>query len=598
MRRRHFLLFIAIVLLAGFALAKEPRHAGARSLRQAPPIVATVISNNAVELSWSKDSRDLILERRFSDDELFVPLDTLTPKELRFVDSSVVTERQIQYRLRPVDAKYLAEYGPIAVAGVSFSNPPRPRLARVAVDSVNVRVDEWDEFCNTLVIERRIGGLFTPVGQLTRDQTSFLDSGMKLGTYHFYRLRCADGADDSPSSPYDSILMNLSAPTALMAELVNDHSVLLSWTVTMPFACSYDIEKRTPSRLELLHVAAYDTSWVDAELGYEERTYYRLRARHNTDTSDFTPPVSAFYTLRPVDSLRADPAHDLIVNLTWSHPDSLASGFSVERSSDGVSYQLIADLSGRTFAFADTLTSRGHDFYYRVAAKASSGRIAWSQPVAERVPWLEEGMVAVSGDSAHSGFFIDAYEISVQQYVQFCTETKRAIPSDPGFAAYTNYWSRSNHLPAVNVSWLDAIEFCNWRSRSVGVTPVYDATGRADMSANGYRLPSRSEFLAALATVIDTSANLLASNELSACPVEVESFEPRPAHVQHLVGNVWEWSAESVADSARLILGGAYSTPRNLVAGIPEFCYRPDYRSPTLGFRCALPNPAPAGSAR
>ena len=43
------------------------------------------------------------------------------------------------------------------------------------------------------------------------------------------------------------------------------------------------------------------------------------------------------------------------------------------------------------------------------------------------------------------------------------------------------------------------------------------------------------------------------------------------------------------ADGSRIILGGAYSTPRTLAGDIPEFRYRAEFTSPTIGFRCMLP---------
>ena len=61
--------------------------------------------------------------------------------------------------------------------------------------------------------------------------------------------------------------------------------------------------------------------------------------------------------------------------------------------------------------------------------------------------------------------------------------------------------SANDRLPITNVSWLDAVRFCNWLSRRENLSPVYqfDANGlyrSADPNAMGYRLPTELEWLA------------------------------------------------------------------------------------------------------
>ena len=47
---------------------------------------------------------------------------------------------------------------------------------------------------------------------------------------------------------------------------------------------------------------------------------------------------------------------------------------------------------------------------------------------------------------------------------------------------------KGEHLPVENVSWLDAVAYCNARSERDGLTPVYTIDGQTvswDRSANG-----------------------------------------------------------------------------------------------------------------
>ena len=53
------------------------------------------------------------------------------------------------------------------------------------------------------------------------------------------------------------------------------------------------------------------------------------------------------------------------------------------------------------------------------------------------------------------------------------------------------------HLPVEQVSWLDALEYCNKRSIRDGLTPAYTIRGNNvqwNRSANGYRLPTEAEW--------------------------------------------------------------------------------------------------------
>ena len=70
------------------------------------------------------------------------------------------------------------------------------------------------------------------------------------------------------------------------------------------------------------------------------------------------------------------------------------------------------------------------------------------------------------------------------------------------FAAVTGQWPSSRtsaHSPVENVSWLDAVRFCNMPSRAAGLPCCYvidgEGTGAAPVpGSQGYRLPSEAEW--------------------------------------------------------------------------------------------------------
>ncbi len=82
-----------------------------------------------------------------------------------------------------------------------------------------------------------------------------------------------------------------------------------------------------------------------------------------------------------------------------------------------------------------------------------------------------------------SAFYIDPYEVTQKDYQEIMGEN----PSH----------SRGDALPVENVTWYDAIQYCNKLSENKGLIPVYKIEGDSvtwDRSANGYRLPTEAEW--------------------------------------------------------------------------------------------------------
>jgi len=104
-----------------------------------------------------------------------------------------------------------------------------------------------------------------------------------------------------------------------------------------------------------------------------------------------------------------------------------------------------------------------------------------------------------------NSYYINKYELTFTEYDAFTIATGRPLVED---VSGTGRGSK----PVYNISWYDAIEYCNWRSLREGLTSVYaiDKSTRdskntstvdtlqwtvtADWNANGYRLPTEAEW--------------------------------------------------------------------------------------------------------
>ncbi|NLW18678.1 MAG: formylglycine-generating enzyme family protein [Candidatus Cloacimonetes bacterium] len=172
-----------------------------------------------------------------------------------------------------------------------------------------------------------------------------------------------------------------------------------------------------------------------------------------------------------------------------------------------------------------------------------------------------------------SSFWIGKYEVTQKEWM----EVMEYNPSE----------RKGETLPVENISWYDAVEYCNERSIREGLTPCYSGSGSnitCDWNANGYRLPTEAEWeYAARGGSKSKGYKYSGSDKINTVAWhsgnsgrrthEVGGKNPNKLGIHDMSGNVFEWCWDlygsypsgvqtnphgATGDSDRVLRGGCW----------------------------------------
>jgi formylglycine-generating enzyme required for sulfatase activity len=224
-------------------------------------------------------------------------------------------------------------------------------------------------------------------------------------------------------------------------------------------------------------------------------------------------------------------------------------------------------------------------------------------------------------------FYIGKYEVTQKEWVE-------VMGSNPSYF-------KGDNLPVENVTWYDAIEYCNKRSEKERLTPAYtidktrsdgnNTNGYGDVkwvvtwdrNANGYRLPTEAEWefacRAGTSTPFYTGSNITtnhanyngnypynnnAKGVYQGKTWEVGSGTPNPWGLYDMSGNVYEWCWDwhgtyssgtqtdpsgAAGGSYRVVRGGSWFNDAQVVRSAHRGIITPSGRDSFLGFRLVRP---------
>jgi formylglycine-generating enzyme required for sulfatase activity len=244
-------------------------------------------------------------------------------------------------------------------------------------------------------------------------------------------------------------------------------------------------------------------------------------------------------------------------------------------------------------------------------------------------------------------FHLGAHEVTVSQFRRFVSETGYETDSEQGteFVGAFGYdpqtgalgesaeyswqsvgFDQTDDHPVVNVSWNDAVAFCEWLTRKEGrpyrlPTEAEWEYGCRSGTATAYFHGDESEGLALVANVADASAKAkfpdwewsIKANDGYDFSAPVGSFKPNAWGLYDMHGNVYEWCADFYAEDYyahsptddpmgpsvgfdRVYRGGSWASEAANCRAASRSVDEPAGRSLVLGFRVVLDSRASKSS--
>ena len=200
-----------------------------------------------------------------------------------------------------------------------------------------------------------------------------------------------------------------------------------------------------------------------------------------------------------------------------------------------------------------------------------------------------------------SDLFVSDHEVTQAEYLAVTNE-------NPSNNKKTD--EKANEYPVENVTWLEAIKYCNKLSESQGLDPCYKINGSevtCTLSANGYRLPTEAEWeyisTKSNRTNIDFDSMALYSSNSQNQTWEVDNRRADELGLCNVLGNVAEWCFDIYSDTVakstgptgpmavagtsanRVVRGGSFQSSAAECTPQTRASADPAEKSAAIGFR-------------
>ncbi|MBI4976279.1 MAG: T9SS type A sorting domain-containing protein [Spirochaetes bacterium] len=346
--------------------------------------VAMVSSTNAL-LSWTDNATNETGMNiyRSTNGISYDLVATVTTNATNYYDTTVVPGKTYFYRIAATNV-----FGESALAGPAVIAPPADlsALAVTMLSPTNARISWSDNASNEsgMNIYRSTNGItYVLLATAAVNATNYIDTTIAYGSAYYYRAAATNSFIESARiGPV--VIAPPAEPSGLSVQPISTNSARLSWTDNASNESGVTVYRSTNgvSYTLITTASANATNYIDTGMLPNIVYYYKIAA---------TNVFCETWRIGPVTAMLSPPANPTGLSavllsatnavLSWIDNASNESGVCVYRSTNGVTYTLMAALAANTTNTIDTGLSFDVTCYYKIAVTNMFGTSALVGPV-------------------------------------------------------------------------------------------------------------------------------------------------------------------------------------------------------------------------
>jgi hypothetical protein len=255
-----------------------------------------------------------------------------------------------------------------------------PSIVKAAASAPNKVTVSWTEEASTATgykILRSAGGdPSAQVAQTTSASTlSYTDTQVVANVTYVYTIEAYNKTGVSSTSASVTVKTPLVSPATLTAAAASGTSIVLQWADVDGDATGYQVYRSTDGT----HYSAYATlsgatvaTYTDTAVTSGKAFFYEVQAISSSNSSAVSGSAKAITPLQAPTGLSDSFQSSSIINLTWTDNDANATGYTVERSTNGTSFSKLASIIGlNASTYSDKTAKPLTHYYYEVQATNS-----------------------------------------------------------------------------------------------------------------------------------------------------------------------------------------------------------------------------------
>jgi formylglycine-generating enzyme required for sulfatase activity len=548
------------------------------------------------------------------------------------------TDSTYSFRIRTAEGTNKSAYSVPVPVKIDFPAPSNVVVTMFSESAVALQWHDNSSFETGFEIEQSTdGSAYALVASAAANETTkTIVSSYNANTTYFFRVKARSAKNlSAPSVVIPTSL--LQSPAMVSVTQVTETSASVTWTDNSTTESGFQIELSRDGGTYALEkeTPANTTNAIVQGLQPLGSSYsFRVRAKSTGNISKPSAAQSIALAVDPPSNISCTAFSAGSITLQWQDNSGFESGFDIEQSVDGLNYTLLGSVGPNvTHAVLNNSFIPFKKYSFRVRAKTAYNTSAYSVIdgviMNNMIPVASGTFTAGSTLVSISSFNIDMYEVTYEMWNDIRTWGNANGYNLP--AGQNGYTPVGSNNPVSNITWYDAVIWCNARSEKDGLTPVYytdsqqsavyrsgqiDINGSAvKWTANGYRLPTEAEWeYAGKGGKQSQGYKFSGSSTIDG----VAWYDQNSASATHTVGqraanelgiydmsgNVWEWcwdwssnafpaggttdpkGPSAPSSISRLMRGGNYASSSGACWTNYRISNDPGYPDAGLGFRC------------